>query len=44
MPGSPVLSIRDASFTVSPKRQYRGAVRPTTPAATEPVWNPHRHL
>lgn len=33
---SPVDSIRDAVFTVSPKRQYRGMVRPTTPATQGP--------
>lgn len=40
--GSPLLSILDAVFTVSPKRQYRGMVRPTTPATTGPVWIPMR--
>ncbi|KAF1758350.1 hypothetical protein GCK72_014808 [Caenorhabditis remanei] len=40
---SPLLSIRDAMFTVSPKRQYRGALSPTTAAATGPVWKPRRH-
>lgn len=33
---SPLDSIRDAVFTVSPKRQYRGIVWPTTPATTGP--------
>lgn len=36
----PVDSIRDAVFTVSPKRQYRGIVSPTTPAQQGPVCNP----
>jgi hypothetical protein len=31
-------------FTVSPKRQYRGAERPTTPAATDPEWKPMRTI
>lgn len=33
---SPVDSIREAVLTVSPKRQYRGIVRPTTPATQGP--------
>lgn len=33
----PVDSIRDAVLTVSPNRQYRGMVRPTTPATTGPA-------
>lgn len=33
---SPVDSIREAVLTVSPKRQYRGIVRPTTPATHGP--------
>lgn len=33
---SPVDSIREAVLTVSPKRQYRGMVRPTTPATQGP--------
>lgn len=33
---NPVDSIRDAVLTVSPNRQYRGIVRPTTPATTGP--------
>ena len=31
---SPVDSIREATFTVSPKRQYLGIACPTTPAHT----------
>lgn len=34
-----VDSIRDAVLTVSPNRQYRGIVRPTTPATTGPTNN-----
>ncbi|KAH3772980.1 hypothetical protein DPMN_174328 [Dreissena polymorpha] len=30
-------SMRDAMFTVSPNRQYRGILRPTTPATTGPA-------
>uniref|UniRef100_A0A915JHL1 Uncharacterized protein n=1 Tax=Romanomermis culicivorax TaxID=13658 RepID=A0A915JHL1_ROMCU len=37
---SPVLSIREATLTVSPKRQYLGKVTPTTPAATGPLFRP----
>lgn len=33
---NPVDSIRDAVLTVSPNRQYRGMVRPTTPATQGP--------
>lgn len=33
---SPVDSIREAVLTVSPNRQYRGMVRPTTPATHGP--------
>lgn len=33
---SPVDSIREAVLTVSPKRQYRGIVSPTTPATHGP--------
>lgn len=33
----PLDSMRDAVFTVSPKRQYRGIFRPTTPAHTGPA-------
>lgn len=33
---SPVDSMREAVLTVSPKRQYRGIVRPTTPATQGP--------
>lgn len=32
----PLDSMRDAVFTVSPKRQYRGIFSPTTPAHTGP--------
>ena len=39
---SPVLSIRLAVFTVSPKRQYRGIFKPTTPAHTGPNRNIYR--
>ena len=35
--GSPLVSILDAVLTVSPKRQYRGIFRPTTPAQTGPL-------
>lgn len=34
---SPVDSMRDAVFTVSPNRQYRGILDPTMPATTGPV-------
>lgn len=34
-------SIRDAVLTVSPKRQYRGMVRPTTPATQGPETQMH---
>lgn len=33
----PVLSIRLAVFTVSPNKQYRGIVNPTTPAQQGPM-------
>lgn len=33
---NPVDSIREAVLTVSPKRQYLGIVRPTTPATHDP--------
>ena len=33
---SPLDSIREAVLTVSPNRQYRGILRPTTPATHEP--------
>ena len=36
-PPSPFDSILLAVLTVSPKRQYRGIVNPTTPATTAPV-------
>lgn len=36
----PLDSILEAVFTVSPKRQYRGIVRPTTPAQTGPECRP----
>lgn len=32
-----LLSMREAVFTVSPNRQYRGMVVPTTPATTGPT-------
>lgn len=35
-PPSPVDSIRDATLTVSPNKQYRGMVIPTTPATHGP--------
>ena len=34
---SPVVSILEAVLTVSPNRQYRGIVSPTTPATQEPI-------
>lgn len=34
---SPVDSILEAVLTVSPNRQYRGMVRPTTPATHGPA-------
>lgn len=34
---SPVDSILEAVLTVSPNRQYRGMVSPTTPATTIPM-------
>lgn len=34
---SPVDSMREAVLTVSPNRQYRGMVRPTTPATHGPA-------
>ena len=33
---SPLDSIREAVLTVSPNKQYRGILRPTTPATHEP--------
>merc|ERR1719364_438721 len=36
------LSMRDAVFTVSPNRQYRGLRLPTTLATTGPLWKPTR--
>ena len=39
----PFDSILEAVFTVSPKRQYLGIVKPTTPATTEPVCKPGRN-
>lgn len=33
----PVDSILDAVFTVSPNKQYRGILMPTTPATQGPV-------
>ena len=32
----PLDSIREAVLTVSPNRQYRGILSPTTPAHTDP--------
>uniref|UniRef100_A0A1B0AQX5 Uncharacterized protein n=1 Tax=Glossina palpalis gambiensis TaxID=67801 RepID=A0A1B0AQX5_9MUSC len=40
--GTPLDSMREAVFTVSPNKQYRGIFRPTTPAHTGPVWIPMR--
>jgi hypothetical protein len=40
---SPVDSILDAVLTVSPNKQYRGIVRPTTPAQHGPVDNTGVH-
>ena len=34
---SPLLFIRDAVFTVSPKKQYLGHLCPMTPATAGPV-------
>lgn len=34
---APVDSILEAVLTVSPNRQYRGIVRPTTPDTQEPL-------
>ena len=39
---SPVVSILDAVFTVSPNKQYLGILDPTTPPTTGPVWIPIR--
>jgi len=36
----PLDSMRAAMLTVSPKRQYRGMMLPTTPATTGPVCRP----
>ena len=41
-PGWLLLSIRFATFTVSPKRQNRGVEVPTTEATTLPQWMPAR--
>ena len=38
--GSPVDCILEATLTVSPKRQYRGILAPTTPAVVAPLWIP----
>jgi len=38
----PVDSMRLATFTVSPKRQYLGIVTPTTPPTTDPLCRPQR--
>lgn len=37
---APCDSILDAVFIVSPKRQYLGIVKPTTPLTIGPVWIP----
>lgn len=34
--------MREAVFTESPKRQYRGIFSPTMPATTAPEWTPTR--
>lgn len=34
---TPVDSIREAVFTVSPNKQYLGMVKPTTPAQHGPI-------
>lgn len=39
-----LLSILEAVFTVSPNKQYRGIVLPTTPATTGPVYAKNRRL
>jgi len=36
---NPVDSMRLAVLTVSPKRQYRGILSPTTPATHEPTFD-----
>ena len=41
---SPFDSIRDAVLTVSPNRQNRGILRPTTPATQGPECIPIRNL
>ena len=38
----PLLSIRLAVLTVSPKKQNRGILIPTTPVVAGPVWMPTR--
>ena len=38
----PVDSMRLATLTVSPKRQYLGIVTPTTPPTTDPLCRPQR--
>lgn len=35
----PLVSSLDAVLTVSPNRQYRGIVRPTTPATQGPIFH-----
>lgn len=35
-----LLSMREATLTVSPKRQYLGLEVPTTEATTGPEWKP----
>ena len=37
-----VASMRDAVFTESPNKQYRGIFKPTIPATTAPLWMPTR--
>ena len=41
-PGTPEDSILLDVFTVSPNKQYRGILLPTTPEQTSPVWTPTR--
>mmetsp|Transcript_28167 Transcript_28167/g.56850 ORF Transcript_28167/g.56850 Transcript_28167/m.56850 type:complete len:276 (+) Transcript_28167:205-1032(+) len=41
-PATELLSMRLAVFTVSPNRQYRGFLSPTTCATHGPEWNPTR--
>lgn len=44
IPGSECDSILDAVLTVSPNKQYRGLLEPTTLATTGPEWNPTRRF